>query len=325
MAQRPSLGKGLASLLPSAGPMTALEREPSPHTPPIPGSSAVSAGPPAFSSSVDPGNRDRHPGIAMLLVDEIAVNPYQPRREFDEKAIEELAASIRANGIIQPLVVRKGTQGYVLIAGERRLRASKVAGLKQVPVVVRKSTDREALEIAIVENVQRENLNCIDEALGYFQLMQDFALTQEEVATRMGKDRASVANHLRLLKLPEAIIDDLKRQILSFGHGKVLLSLDDQDLRLRARAQIVQKKLSVRETEQLVEALRRGQSVETPAAPSDASPLSPVQARFRQLALDLTRAWSSRVEIKGTEKRGKITINYANRQELEKLISRLQG
>ena len=141
----------------------------------------------------------------------------------------------------------------------------------------------------------------------------------------MGKDRASVANHLRLLKLPEAIIDDLKRQILSFGHGKVLLSLDDQDLRLRARAQIVQKKLSVRETEQLVETLRRGQSVDAPVANPESSPLSPVQARFRQLALDLTRAWSSRVEIKGTEKRGKITINYANRQELEKLISRLQG
>jgi ParB family chromosome partitioning protein len=325
MAQRPSLGKGLASLLPSASPENQSHSHTASTSPP--GVGATVAGPPSFNIPTgDLVNRDRHPGIAMIPVEEISVNPFQPRREFDDESIRELADSIRANGVIQPLVVRRGTQGYVLIAGERRLRASKIAGLKQVPVVIRKSTDREALEIAIVENIQRENLNCVDEALGYFQLMQDFGLTQEEVATRMGKDRASVANHLRLLKLPEAIIDDLKRQILSFGHGKVLLSLEDQDLRLRARAIMVQKKLSVRDSEQLVARLKSGstEELEGHKTPSETL-LSPVQARFRQLALDLTRTWTSRVEIKGTEKKGKIVLAYSNRQELEKLISRLQG
>ena len=168
MAQKPTLGKGLASLLPSV--------------PPAPPSSGPLAGATAAGSPLpvvgDLANKDRHPGISVIGVEEIITNPYQPRRDFEDEPLEELAQSIRANGIIQPLVVRKSAQGYELIAGERRLRAAKKAGLKQVPIVIRKSTDRESLELALVENIQRQNLNCIDEALAYFQLMQDFQLTQ---------------------------------------------------------------------------------------------------------------------------------------------------
>ncbi len=231
MAQKPALGKGLASLFPGILASQPPATEPAPARPitPANGHGAVAAGPPIIAPprpdglrgsstavSPDTGNRDRHPGISLAAVDDIQANHYQPRHDFDEQALAELAQSIEANGIIQPLVVRKGvTGGYQLIAGERRLRAAKLAGLKQVPVVIRRSTDREALELALVENIQRQNLNCIDEALAYLQLMEEFALTQEEVAKRVGKERATVGNTVRLLKLPQAIIDDLKKQILS--------------------------------------------------------------------------------------------------------------
>jgi ParB family chromosome partitioning protein len=271
------------------------------------------------------GNHDRHPGISVAAIDEIRVNQYQPRRDFDDRALEELAQSIKSNGIIQPLVVRKGPSGeYQLIAGERRLRAAKIAGLKQVPIVIRRSTDREALELALIENIQRQNLNCIDEALAYFQLIQDFNLTQEEAAQRVGKDRATVSNFLRLLRLPEAIIDDLKRQILSFGHGKALLALEDNDQRLRARALIVEKHLSVREAENLVSQMKQGAEPTAQTAEA-AKPTTPAKSRFMALAQELTRHWATRVELKGNEKRGKILIHYSSRQELDRLLEAMQN
>jgi ParB family chromosome partitioning protein len=290
------------------------------------GTGAVAAGAPTTVPQQEAANRI--PGISFAAIDEIIANQYQPRRDFQDQPLEELAQSIRENGIIQPLVVRKTAQGYQLIAGERRLRAAKLAGLKQVPVVIRRSTDREALELALIENIQRENLNCIDEALAYFQLMQDFSLTQEEVAARVGKDRATVANHLRLLRLPEAIIDDLKRQILSFGHGKALLSVEDNDVRLRVRAEVVQKRLSVRDTEALVEAFKqRAKAGENGAAAGNgaASSLTPIQSRLATLSQELTRQMSTRVEIKGSERKGKIVLHYGSRQELDRILAAMQN
>ena len=241
-----------------------------------------------------------------------------------------MSASIQANGIIQPLVVRRSDKGYELIAGERRLRAAKLAGLKQVPIVVRKSTDRESLEIALVENIQRQNLNCIDEALAYQQLMDEFNLTQEEAAKRVGKERATVANYLRLLKLPEALVDDLRRQVRSFGHGKAVLGLEDNDQRLLARAEVIEKRLSVRDTEGLVDRMKKGvpASGEAGALPppaADGKNLTPVQQRLSNLSQSLTRLWSSRVEIKGSDRKGKLVFHYANRQELERLLQSLQN
>lgn len=290
------------------------------------GSGAESAGAVTTVQQQEHSNKDRHPGISLTSPEEIQINPFQPRRDFDESAIAELAQSIEANGIIQPLVVRKMPDGkYQLIAGERRLRACKKLGLKQVPIVIRKSTDRESLELALIENIQRQELNCVDEALAYFQLTQDFSLTQEEVARRVGKERATVANHLRLLRLPDAIIDDLRRGILSFGHGKAILSLDDLDLRLRARAQVVEKRLSVRDTEALVEQLKTQPDAQAPARPEASGPLTPVQQRLKNVAMELARKWSTRVELKGSEKRGKIVLHYANRQELDRILQAMQN
>jgi ParB family chromosome partitioning protein len=316
MAQKQALGKGLASLFPGA------------YTPPPPAPPQSTESPAAVTAPVEPPsnevNKDRIPGIAMAMIDSIQVNQYQPRRDFDDKAIEELAQSIRSNGIIQPLVVRKSSTGnYELIAGERRLRAAKVVGLKQVPIVIRRSTDREALELALIENIQRQNLNCVDEALAYFQLIEDFALTQEEVALRVGKDRATVANFLRLLRLSPEILTDLKTGALSFGHGKVLLSLEDAELRMRARNQIIEKHLSVRDSEALVEQLKQGAQVSDSSKKSVV--LSPVKSRLLNLAQDLCRQWSTKVEVKGSERRGKIVIHYASRQELDRLLDTMQN
>jgi ParB family chromosome partitioning protein len=316
VVQKPVLGKGLASLFPSATGMSS-------PVPPM-GTGAVVAGT-ALVQQPEIVNKDRLPGISLALIEDIETNPHQPRRDFDEVALQELADSIRTNGLIQPLVVRKSPSGkYELIAGERRLRASKTAGLKQVPVVIRRSTDRESLELALVENIQRQDLNCVDEALAYFQLMEGFSLTQEEIAKQVGKDRATVANHLRLLRLPEPIIDDLKKAILSFGHGKALLGVEDNELRLQARKEVVEKRLSVRDTEALIERMKgsRLAPVTQPVMPPQ--PLSALKARLSALAQDLTRLWSAKVEVKGSERRGKILIHYSTRQELDRILESMQ-
>ncbi len=328
MAQKPVLGKGLASLLPAGAPAvsapasSAVKEGVPPTAPPVKqaaGATAAGNPLPVAPAAGEVSHRDRHLGISMASLSDIRANHFQPRRDFDENALQELAQSIKTSGIIQPLVVRKTAKdGYELIAGERRLRAAKLAGLKQVPIVIRKSTDREALELALIENIQRQNLNCVDEALAYFQLIQDFALTQEEVSERVGKDRATVANYLRLLRLPEAIIDDLKRQVLSFGHGKALLGIDDTELRLKARAQIIDKRLSVRETEALIESMKQAKAS---AAGADAAPAkTPLAARFANLSKELGRYWSTKVEVKGSEAKGKIVIHYSTRQDLDRIV-----
>jgi ParB family chromosome partitioning protein len=330
VAQKPVLGKGLASLLPGAAPAassltSSVMGAPSAASPTIGQASSMMAAGATVAGAVS--HTERLAGITMLSIEELEANEYQPRRSFDDATLAELAQSIKANGVIQPLVVRRTSDGYQLIAGERRLRASKLAGLKQVPVVVRRSTDKEALEMALVENIQRENLNCIDEALAYQQLMDEFQLTQEEAAARVGKERASVANYLRLLRLPEAIIDDLKKGALSFGHGKALLMLEDQDSRLELRKRIIETKLSVRQAEAEAHAIKQkvaggqtGPLAATPVAPQD-----PVQQRLAQLSQELTRRWSAKVELKGSRKKGKILIHYDNAEQLERILAGMQN
>lgn len=353
MAQKTALGKGLASLLPGSAPNPSANSTPmnkasgeqsdtsskpssktdAPTAAPssqLPAGATAAGTPvpamPLTPSAPEMASKDRHMGISMANLDDIHANQRQPRRDFDDLSLQELAASIKTSGIIQPLVVRKNEKGILeLIAGERRLKAARLAGLKQVPIVIRRATtDRESLELALIENIQRQNLNCVDEALAYFQLIQDFSLTQEEVADRVGKDRATVANYLRLLRLPPSIIEDLKKQILSFGHSKALLGLDDADQRVRARNQIIEKRLSVRETEALIESMKNANT--KPQEHSFASSgLSPIAARLSTLAQELTRYWSSRVEVKGNERRGKIVIHYANRQELERILEGMRS
>jgi len=300
--QKSALGKGLASLLganqadPSSSPIFREKPEV-----------------PEFQEGVT--NRDRHLGISMAVLEDIHPNQYQPRRDIQQVELEELVQSIQSSGIIQPLVVRKRPQeGFELIAGERRLRAAKLAGLKRVPIVIRRSTDKEALELALIENIQRKDLNCVDEALAYFQLVQDFGLTQEEVSQRVGKERTTVANYLRLLRLPEEILEDLKKDLLSFGHAKVLLSVEDPFQRMEVRNTILKKKLSVREAELLVGSFQKKKDSEKETQGSA------LKKRLHQLAQELTRFWSTRVQVQGDAKVGKIVIHYSSEQDLNRIV-----
>ncbi|MGZ3650746.1 MAG: ParB/RepB/Spo0J family partition protein [Bdellovibrionota bacterium] len=320
---RPALGKGLASLLPGAAANpTALARQIMGDMPAPPATNQAAASvPPAPVIAEGSLNRERIPGITMADVDQIVPNQYQPRRDFEDGALQELAESIRTHGIIQPLIVRRGEDGKLhLIAGERRLRASKIAGLKQVPIVLRKTSDKEKLELALIENIQREDLNCVEIALSYFQLSEDFRLTQEEVAKRVGKDRVSVANHLRLLKLPEAILDDLRKGALTFGHGRALLSVTDPVKRMDLRNRIVEKNLSVRETERMVaEAILDAAEQQG----TQEKPENPVKAELKEFSDRLGRALGTRVKTKGDKYRGSIVIDYFSKEDLDRISLQL--
>lgn len=298
---KPVLGKGLASLLPAQASI------------PVP----------AQGAEVDPTpNKDRHPGISMCLIEEIVPNQYQPRHQFDDATVEELAQSIRENGLIQPLVVRRAQKGYQLIAGERRWRAAKIAGLKQVPIVIRRTTDKEALELALIENIQREDLNCIDTAQAYLQLMQDFDMRQEDISVRVGKDRASVANYMRLLKLPASIQNWLKQGTLSFGHGKALLSLEDQTELNEFASAAVDQNWSVRELESRIQK-HKSVHVEQNSQPNADAVLSPLELRLKNLGRDLSSKLSTKALVKGNEKRGKIVLEYFSSDDLDRLLVKL--
>jgi len=230
------LGRGLASLIPDA---------------------------PASATPTTANRKD----FLFCDIEKIVPNTYQPRKIFSKEALEELTESIKIHGVIQPLVVRQRDGHYELIAGERRWRAAQKAGLTQVPVVVKDiSGDAPSLEMAIIENVQRENLNCVEEAIAYQQLIDEFHLSQEEIASRVGKNRATIANTLRLLKLPAAIREDLTSGKLSMGHARALLALESADDQLAVRDLILKKKFSVRDTEKKVNELLRAKNMPEGAA-----------------------------------------------------------
>lgn len=187
----------------------------------------------------------------LVDVDKILTNKGQPRKIFKEKDLLELSESIKENGVIQPILVHEKDGMFEIVAGERRYRASKLAGLTKVPVIVKRATKKDVLVMSIIENVQRSDLNCVEEALAYFQLMNEFELTQEEVAKKIGKERSTIANFLRILKLPKDVIVSLQKELLSFGHAKVLVSLNDDELTKRLANEVITKTLSVRELEEL--------------------------------------------------------------------------
>lgn len=313
---KPVLGKGLASLLPAAATP--------PPAPPVnqENSQAMGSTTTTPNAAEPDSNRDRHPGISMAAIEEIAANEFQPRKAFDDQTIDELSQSIKENGLIQPLIVRKAHRGYQLIAGERRLRAAKLAGLKYVPIVIRRTTDRESLELALIENIQREDLNCMDTALAYYQLVQDFDLTQDELSTKMGKDRSSVANYMRLLKLPVKIQNDLKAQEISFGHGKALAGLEDNALAEKLAAECIEKKWSVRELENRIQMLKN-LSAENSDASAETEPSDPVALRLKNLGRDLSAKYSTKVRLRGTGDRGKIVIEYFSSDDLNRVLDGL--
>lgn len=248
----------------------------------------------------------------------IRPNRYQPRMQFSEDELEGMARSIKEQGIIQPLLVRKDDNGYELVTGERRLRAAKKAGLGQVPVIVKTITDTDLLEMSIVENVQREDLNPMEEAGAYYQLIVKFDLTQDQVATRVGKSRSAVANFLRLRQLPEQIKADIINGTLSMGHARALLGASNSAQQNAAWRAVVSKGLSVRETERLINRLKAEKK--KPKKSSTGSE----QRYLLSLAEDLSRRFGTKVQIKRHGKKGRVEITFYNNDDLDRVLALLK-
>lgn len=253
-----------------------------------------------------------------LAITEIIINPKQPRRDFDETALNELAASIKLHDIIQPLTVSKLASGkYQLIAGERRFRASKLAGLKDVPVYIRQANDQQLLELALLENLQRENLNAVEIALSYKRMMEELNYTQEQVAERMGKERSTVTNYIRLLKLPPDIQMAVRNGSLSMGHARALVNIDTIDKQLFVFKEISSKGLSVRQTEELVRKMYKAdkQGAVKPSVKSD------LPAAYRKIEDNLASHFGTKVRMAHNKKGyGSISIEYYSLEELNKIL-----
>ncbi|MEW6608401.1 MAG: ParB/RepB/Spo0J family partition protein [bacterium] len=256
--------------------------------------------------------------IREIKISEIMSSRYQPRRYFDAEKQKELADSIREKGIIQPVLVRTSKDGYELIAGERRLQAAKSIGLERIPAIVKDVVDSEALEIALIENIQRQDLNPIEEADAYQRLIREFNLTQEDLAKEVGKDRTTVTNTLRLLKLPPEIQEHVSTGIISMGHARAILSLEVEAQQLEASEKIIKKGLSVRETEELVKRMKKmSVSHETSQPPEP-------DATILACEEDLMRALGTKVRIKQESKeKGKIEIEFYSYSDLERIMDKI--
>jgi len=290
--KRPALGRGLSALIPST---------PRPAAP-IP---AASAAPAAAATPARPTELD---------IDRLVPNPRQPRTHIEEHSLEELAQSIRGNGVLQPILVRVVEGRYEIVAGERRWRAAQRAGLLKVPVVVRDIDDSQLLQVALIENIQRENLNPIEEAQAYRRLSDELQLSQEAIASAVGKDRATVANYVRLLRLPVEVRNDLASAAISMGHARALLALPTDVAQRKVAREVVARQLSVRETEALV------RKETSPAPPPEAKPADPnTRAAEEQLRLAL----GTRARIIRHGHRGRIEIDFTSEDELQRLFELL--
>jgi len=256
--------------------------------------------------------------ITEIEIDEIIPNSFQPRKNFDPEKMAELAASIKEHGVLQPVIVRPHSSGYELVVGERRLRASKQLGLEKIPAVIKTLSDQDMTEIALIENIQRHDLNPVEEARAYKRLIEEFGLTQDAVAKKLGKSRPFVANFLRILNLPEEILDLLESGRLTVGHARPLLTVEDKNLQKQIVKQILEKQLSVRQTEQLVNNSLKTKKTKTKETKKDTfSPiLNDIQERLRL-------KFSTKVNIKDDGKKGKIEIEYYNYEELQRIIELL--
>ena len=260
----------------------------------------------------------QRPDFFLCEIDRIHPNRYQPRKQFKDEELAELARSIETQGILQPLLIRPDTIDYELIAGERRLRAAKIAGLTQVPVLLKDISDTDLLETAIIENIQREDLNPLEEAEAYHRLMAEFDLTQDQTAERVGKSRSAVANFLRLRQLPEKIKANIIDDRLSMGHARALLGCDNDAQQEKIWQEILKKGLSVRQTEALVKRLKT-EKIQTKTPISD-----PERIYFAGLAKGLSRDYGTKVRIDRRGKKGVVKIEFYSDDDLDRLIERLR-
>ena len=297
--KRNGLGKGLDSLIPNK---TVKEES-------------------ASQQKVSKEKQEKNVGSGEILVkiNEVEPNREQPRKEFDEDSLMELADSIRQFGILQPLLVQKKKDYYEIIAGERRWRAAKQAGLNEVPVMIRKYNENEIVEIALIENIQRDNLNPIEEAMAYKRLMEEFELKQDEVATKVSKSRASITNSLRLLKLDPRVQKMLEEEMISTGHARALLAISNKDKQYEIAQKVFDEKLSVRDIEKLVKDLHK-----PPKPPKEEN--KTLQAIYQEISERLKQSLSTKVSVSAKQNgAGKIEIEFYNHEDLERLLERITG
>jgi ParB family chromosome partitioning protein len=269
-------------------------------------------------SALIPGAEEAGASALEIPLAELESNPLQPRRRFEPGALEDLAATIRTHGVLTPVVVRRAAHGYQVVAGERRVRAARLAGLTRIPAIVKEASNAQALEMALVENLQREDLNPLEAADAYRRLVEDFGLTQEEVAGRVGRDRSSVANALRLLRLPRRLREDVAAGILSEGHARALLGLEKAADQLRARDLVVKRGLTVRATEALVRRLRRG-------APAPGGRPRTGDPNLQALEDQLRVALGTKVRIVRNGKRGTLEVSFFSDEDLTRLVELIAG
>ncbi|MEL7531327.1 MAG: ParB/RepB/Spo0J family partition protein [Bacteroidota bacterium] len=262
--------------------------------------------------------------VQEIPTDQIETNPFQPRTEFEEEALAELADSISQHGIIQPLTLRKlADKQYQLIAGERRLRAAKLAGLTQLPAYIRTANDEQMLEMALIENIQREDLNPVEIALSYQRMIDELGLKQNELGTKVGKKRSTVTNYLRLLKLSPDIQTSLRKGVISMGHGRTLIGIDQQSVQMRVYDEIVEKGLSVRQTEALVRKLSTPQEPKKEAKPDPKQKTDEIHLRKVQLGLE--ERFGSRVKIsQNAAGKGEIVISYSSVGDLNRILELME-
>ncbi len=303
--KRKALGKGLSALLNDSDDVLPYKRNNNNNT-----------GAPATTTN-ETGNSAG--AVNEIRIDEIQVNPFQPRTDFDEIALGELADSIKLQGLIQPITVRRvSANSYQLISGERRLRASKIAGLNTIPAYVRTANDQQMLEMALIENIQRENLNAIEVALSFQRMLDELNLKQEELGDRVSKNRSTVNNYLRLLKLPPAIQVAIRDGALSMGHARALITVDDPAQQLYIFKQIIQQGLSVRKVEEIVRELQRSKPRKEGKQPE------PISFQVQKIQDDLASKFSSKVRLKvNAQGNGTIEIPFLSEEDLNRILEML--
>ena len=299
MTKKSGLGRGLDALISNASSYSDNQETTSERIPPI-----------LMESTVN-----------EIDIDLIEVNPYQPRREFDKESLQVLSDSISNLGLIQPITLRKNGKKYQLISGERRFRASKMAGLSKIPAYVREADDEAMLVLSIVENIQREDLNAIDVASGYQQLIEEFQFTQEQLSDKMGKNRSTITNYLRLLKLPPEIQLGIKMNTITMGHARAIIGVDDPMAQLNIFQQITKEDLSVRKVEELVRKLNKPEAIVEETKPAVADDEQFLQ-NFEEIKTRLNNALGSKVELtKSPKGSGKITIVFKSDEELNNILT----